>query len=181
MPSSGQDPVLRDQFIEQLATQQGPDTVHSVLAILDTWTAIGGTLLYGYGGQTSCFLMARDKAHPDGSIWPVVIYPLRSCEVVFQHLAARPPFEDVQMRQELRERLNKIPGVDLPFAKIELRPAFPLKVLADPAARDLFIDALKWFYDQALTDRFSQCGRGKRDMMPHGERHALVRTTSTAA
>ena len=149
MPSPGQDPVLRDQFIEQLATQQGPDTVHSVLAILDTWTAIGGTLLYGYGGQTSCFLMARDKAHPDGSIWPVVIYPLRSCEVVFQHLAARPPFDDVQMRQELRERLNKIPGVDLPFAKIELRPAFPLKVLTDPAARDLFIDALKWFYDQA--------------------------------
>ena len=154
MPSSGQNPVLRDQFIEQLATQQGPDTVHSVLAILDTWTAAGGTLLYGYGGQTSCFLMARDKAHPDGSIWPVVIYPLRSCEVVFQHLAARPPFEDVQMRQELRERLNKIPGVDLPFAKIELRPAFPLKILADPAARDLFIDALKWFYDQAnrVTD-----------------------------
>ena len=149
MPPQGQDRDLRDRFVEQLATQQAPDTVHSVLAILDSWTAMGGTLLYGYGGQTSCFLIARDKAHPDGNIWPVVIYPLRSCEVVFQHLAARPPFDDVQMRQELRERLNKIPGVDLPFAKIELRPTFPLKLLADHVARDLFIDTLKWFYDQA--------------------------------
>lgn len=150
MPSQGQDPALRDRFVEQLAMQQGRDTVRSVLAVLDSWTAIGGTLQYGYGGQTSCFLMARDKTDPDGSIWPVIIYPLRSCEVVFQHLAVRPPFEDVHMRQELRERLNKIPGVDLPFAKIELRPAFPLKVLADPAARDLFIGVLKWFYDQAV-------------------------------
>jgi alkylated DNA nucleotide flippase Atl1 len=151
IPSQGPDPSLRDKFVEQLATEQGPGTVHSILAILDSWIAIGGTLQYGYGGQTSCFLIARDRAHPEDSIWPVVIYPLRSCEVVFQHLAARPPFEDVQMRQELRERLNKIPGVDLPFAKIELRPAFPLQLLADLSARDIFIDTLRWFYDQAIA------------------------------
>jgi alkylated DNA nucleotide flippase Atl1 len=151
VPSEGQDAALRDRFVEQLAMQQDPDTVRGVLAVLDTWTAIGGTLQYGYGGQTSCFLMAREKADPDGNIWPVAIYPLSSCEVVFQHLATRPPFDDVQMRQEFRERLNKIPGVDLPFAKIELRPSFPLKVLADDAARELFIDALTWFHDEAAN------------------------------
>jgi hypothetical protein len=117
--------------------------------VLDSWTAMGGTLLYGQGGQTSCFLIARDKTHPDGNIWPAALYPLRSCEVVFQHLATRPPFDDIQMREELRERLNKIPGVDLPASKIELRPAFPLTVLADTAARELFIDVLGWFHQQA--------------------------------
>ena len=66
------------------------------------------------------------------------------------HLRIQHPDEpDARLRQELRERLNKIPGVDLPFGKIELRLAFPLKVLADLAARDLFIDALEWIYDQA--------------------------------
>ena len=41
MPSQGQDPDLRDRFVEQLAMQQSRDTVRSVLAILDSWTAIG--------------------------------------------------------------------------------------------------------------------------------------------
>jgi len=53
------------------------------------------------------------------------------------------------MREVLRQRLNKIPGVDLPASKIELRPAFPLTVIADPAAREILIDALGWFYQQA--------------------------------
>ena len=112
---------------------------------------MGGTLLYGQGGQTSCFLMARDKTHPLGNIWPVALYPLRSCEVVFQHLAARSPFDDIQMREELRVRLNKIPGVDLPASKIELRPSFPLTVLADPAARELFVNVLGWFNREATS------------------------------
>ena len=149
VPSDGQDPDLRDRFVEQLAAQQDPDTVKGVLSVLDNWTALGGMLLYGQGGQTSCFLIARDRAHPDGNIWPVTLYPLRSCEVVFQHLAARRPFDDIQMREVLRQRLNKIPGVDLPASKIELRPAFPLTVIADPAAREILIDALGWFYQQA--------------------------------
>ena len=131
LPADGLDPELRDRFVEQLAMQQNPDTVRAVLTVLDRWTAMGGTLSYGQGGQTSCFLMARDRWHPEGSIWPVALYPLRSCEVVFQHLANRPPFDDIQMREDFRGRLNRIPGVDLPASKIELRPAFPLAVLAD--------------------------------------------------
>lgn len=64
-------------------------------------------------------------------------------------MAIRPPFDDVQLRQEFRERLNKIPGVGLPAAKLELRPGFPLGILADVEAQTLFIDALDWFYQQA--------------------------------
>jgi alkylated DNA nucleotide flippase Atl1 len=151
VPSEGQDLDLRKNFIEQLSMEQDPVTVKAVLTVLDRWTAMGGTLLYGQGGQTSCFLMARDKTHPLGNIWPAALYPLRSCEVVFQHLATRSPFDDIQMREELRVRLNKIPGVDLPASKIELKPSFPLTVLADPAARELFVDVLGWFNREATS------------------------------
>jgi alkylated DNA nucleotide flippase Atl1 len=144
-----QDPDLRNRFLEQLAAHHGPATVNGVLSVLDNWTATGGWLDYGQGDQTSCFLMTRDKDHPDGTIWPVTLYPLRSCEVVFQYLATRPPFDDIQMREELRQRLNKIPGVELPASKIELRPSFPLSVFADPAARETFVDTLSWFHHQA--------------------------------
>jgi hypothetical protein len=149
VPADGQAPELRDRFVEQLAMQQDSATVKGVLTVLDSWTAMGGTLQYGQSGQTSCFLMARDKAHPQGSIWPVALYPLRSCEVVFQHLSNRAPFDDIELREELRQRLNKIPGVDLPASKISLRPAFPLARLADPAALELFIETLDWFQHEA--------------------------------
>jgi hypothetical protein len=151
LPESGQDPKLMDRFVEQLSQGQDQDTVTGTVTVLDAWTTLGGILEYGEGDQTSCFLLARDKSHPDGNIWPVTIYPLRGCEVVFQHLASRTPFDDIQLREELRQRLTGIPGIDLPAAKIELRPSFPLPVLSDPAAREAFIDTLKWFFDKATA------------------------------
>jgi hypothetical protein len=87
--------------------------------------------------------MARDN------LWPIVMYPSGKCEVVFQYLASRVPFDDIVLRREFRDRLNKIPGVELPEAKLELRPGFPLEVLADESARGIFVEALEWFYEQA--------------------------------
>jgi alkylated DNA nucleotide flippase Atl1 len=149
VPSEGQDPELRDRFVEQLHMQQDPTTVKAVLTVLDHWTSIGGMLTYGLADQTTCFLLARDKADSAGNIWPVALYPLSTCEVVFQHMARRPPFDEIQLREEFRQRLNRIPGVDLPAAKIEMRPSFPLAVLADSAAYEVFTAALDWFYQQA--------------------------------
>jgi hypothetical protein len=93
--------------------------------------------------------MARTSEHPSGSIWPAALYPTGKFEVVFQHLASRPPFDDVELREEFRRRLNQVPGVDLPAAKIELRPGFDLAVLADASGRELLLSQLKWFLEQA--------------------------------
>jgi hypothetical protein len=107
-------------------------------------------VLYGTGGETSCFLMARDRAHDAGDIWPAVIYPSGKFEVVFQHLSSRPPFDDVAMRDQLRVRLNSLPGVDIPAAKISMRPGFPLTVLSDPNTRADLLNHLRWFLAEAL-------------------------------
>ncbi|MFG3557113.1 hypothetical protein ACGGAQ_22270 [Micromonospora sp. NPDC047557] len=53
------------------------------------------------------------------------------------------------LQEELRQRLNQLPGVDIAAAKIALRPGFPLTVLTDSDARDALLDHLRWFYDQA--------------------------------
>lgn len=137
------------RFTEQLAVNQSTATVNAVVHILDAWAAEGGALWLGRGSETSCFLMARQGPRRLDNLWPVVMYPTGKCEVVFQYLAARTPFDDVQLRVEFLERLNKIPGADLPTAKIALRPGFPLELLTNPEARSLFIDALDWFYQQA--------------------------------
>jgi alkylated DNA nucleotide flippase Atl1 len=138
-----------NRFDEQLTAHQAPATVDAVGIVAEAWITMGGWVWWGRGSETSCFLVAREGPRRSDSIWPVVLYPTGKCEVVFQYLASRPPFDDIQLRQELRERLNKIPGVDLPAAKLELRPGFPVEILADEQARDVFIDTLAWFYQEA--------------------------------
>ena len=137
-------------FTEQLAAHQTTATVNAIVLIIDAWARLGGTLWIGRGSERSCYLMARETpSTPPRALWPVVFYPTGKCEVVFQYMAVRPPFDDVELRREFLNRLNKIPGVDLPEAKLELRPGFPLELLTDAASREVFIDALTWFFHQA--------------------------------
>jgi hypothetical protein len=148
-PDPGQDPALRDRFLDQLAERQGHDVAKAVVAVLTAWTAGGGHLSYGTKQETSCFLMSRAKSHSDGDIWPATLYPSGKFEVVFQHLRRRPPFDDLARREELRQRFNGIDGVDLPAAKVDLRPGFDLGVLLDAGARERLVEVLDWFYTVA--------------------------------
>ncbi|RLK25384.1 6-O-methylguanine DNA methyltransferase-like protein [Micromonospora sp. M71_S20] len=148
-PRSGDDRTYSERFIEQVTALQGSAVATATLVVLEVWVSMGGTLLYGTGGETSCFLMARGKEHELGNIWPAAIYPSGKFEVVFQHLSVRPPFDDVTLREELRQRFNQLPGVDIAAAKIALRPGFPLAVLADADAREALLDHLHWFYQVA--------------------------------
>jgi alkylated DNA nucleotide flippase Atl1 len=150
-PRSGDDRAYSERFIEQVTALQGPAVATATLVVLEAWTSMGGTLLYGTGGETSCFLMARSKEHELGNIWPAAIYPSGKFEVVFQHLSVRPPFDDVTLREALRQRLNQLPGVDIAAAKIALRPGFPLTVLTSPKDCDALIEHLAWFYQEAQT------------------------------
>jgi alkylated DNA nucleotide flippase Atl1 len=149
-PAPGQDAALRDQFVQQLHALQSHATAAGVLRVLDAWTALGGRLHYGRSGETSCFLMAGVHGQPGGELWPATIYPSGKFEVVFQYLRTRPPFDDAELREELRTRLNTLPGVDLPVSKIELRPGFELALLADAVIREDLIAVLAWFRDQAV-------------------------------
>ncbi|MEU7750427.1 DUF262 domain-containing protein [Micromonospora sp. NPDC049171] len=148
-PRPGQHGTYADRFLEQVTALQTPAVATATVALLEAWTASGGTLSYGTGAETSCFLMARRREHELGSIWPAVIYPGGKFELVFQHLSVRTPFNDIALREELRQRLNQLPGVNIAATKLTLRPGFPLKVLADADAREALLDHLLWFYDQA--------------------------------
>jgi alkylated DNA nucleotide flippase Atl1 len=142
---AGSDSVERHhRFLEQVGEHQ-PESVGIALGeVLDAWVHLGGSLGFGLSDETSCFLLTSPTVR---SPWPFTIYPTGKVEVVFQHMASRPPFDDVQVRHDFRERLDAISGVDLPPSKIELRPGFQLEVLADPAARDAVIEHLAWFID----------------------------------
>ncbi|RKR90541.1 6-O-methylguanine DNA methyltransferase-like protein [Micromonospora pisi] len=149
-PRSRRNDLLDDRFVEQLTDLQDAQVVVGALAVIEAWTEMGGSPLYGSGGETSCFLMARGKDHELGSIWPATIYPSGKFEVVFQHLSIRTPFDEIALREEFRQRLSELPGVKIAAAKLALRPGFPLDVLADAKTRAALIDHLAWFYQQAV-------------------------------
>jgi alkylated DNA nucleotide flippase Atl1 len=149
-PEGGNDETRRDRFLEQVTAHLSPSAQHGLLKLLDAWTAAGGTLVYGDGADTSCFLMARTRDDHQGSIWPAAIYPSGKLEIVFQHMTQRPPFDDVSMREQFRTRLNDA-GADIPAAKIDLRPGIPLDLVADEAIRQGIEAALLWFLQQSRS------------------------------
>jgi hypothetical protein len=65
--------------------------------------------------------------------------------------------DDEVLRERFRRMLNEAPGIDLPEAKLGLRPPFPLSALADKTPRERVFDALEWF---ALTARDPQPAAG---------------------
>jgi len=130
------------QFIAQLNELQPSDVTDGALIVLEAWKHLGGELDFGSSEETSCFLMPSIGTRPP---WPFTIYPSGKVEVVFQHMASRPPFDDVELREQFRQQLDDIPEIDLPTSKIELRPSFPLDVLRHADRRDAVIEALAWF------------------------------------
>jgi alkylated DNA nucleotide flippase Atl1 len=152
-PPSGEPVSERHQgFLAQLDDSPDRRTTDGVRTLLDRWRGLGGSLSFGAAEETSCFTTLHGPAWSSRGIWPLVLYPRSGAvEVVFQHLARRPPFDDPALRRELRDQLNTINGIDLPESKLALRPSFPLTVLAASSAVDQISRVLEWFVSTCLT------------------------------
>ena len=134
---------LFDRFLGQLSEAQGEETAVWVSELLVSWNRLGGWLNFGTADETSCFPML---GAPGRQIWPIAIYPRTgSVEVVFQHLSRRPPFDDLSLRRELLDRLNQIDGINLPAAKLSMRPSFPITALGSQSAVAAAGEVLEWF------------------------------------
>ncbi len=72
-----------------------------------------------------------------------------SVEIYFQYLANKPPFDQPEMREELRRRLNQIEGVSLPEDSISRRPWFKVSLLASQEARRQFKETVEWAFQAA--------------------------------
>ncbi len=144
-------PKRRESFYRQLQERQPAETVAVVELLIERWRRLGGFLDFGFGQETSCFLMLKGGPVQRGNdLWPFCLYP-RSGKVAatFRPLSTRPPFDDEPFRDEFRRFCNETPGVDLPAAKLALYPSFPLSVLTDEVARERLFHALEWFVQTA--------------------------------
>ncbi len=134
------------RFWLQLDANQPPAVREAVRRLLDDWRAAGGAFSWGTGAQTSCFPVV-ERGQQELWLWTIKSTS-GVVEVVFQHLTIRPPFDDTAVRDNLRQQVNRIPGVDIPISRLELRPSFSLDLLAAEAGIQAAIKAQRWFLDQ---------------------------------
>jgi alkylated DNA nucleotide flippase Atl1 len=142
-------PGLR--FVEQLA-ESHPEVTAGVLDVVAHWQASGGHLSFGSADETSCFLSIEGSDWGSDATWPMTINPRAgTVEVVFQHMRNRPVFDDPAMRRAFRDRLAAA-GIDIPDAKLSLRPSFAISLLADDDQRAALVEALEWFAQAFLAE-----------------------------
>ena len=79
---------------------------------------------------------------------PLALRTSGQVAIRFQDNKARPAFSSTEMREQLRQRLNELPSVDIPPDGIEKRPSFPMSVLSDPASMASFKSTVDWMLDR---------------------------------
>lgn len=137
-----------ERFLAQLEDHNSPSVQHGVLSLMKSWSQLGGELDYGSGETTSCVFLVPEQIAGAHRVRPIAIYPDISVEVGFQHLVVRPPFDDVALREEFRERLNRAPGAEISASRLNSRPPIPIEVLGDEVARHEIDNALAWFFEK---------------------------------
>ncbi len=103
------------------------------------------------------FWFGEGKIH--GSIIPVLDLPKKSyylfamwtygkIEIYFQWNKNKKPFDKIEKRKELLQKLNTIENLNIPENKIDKRPSFPVKLLEKQSEFDKFVQVFDWFLNE---------------------------------
>lgn len=134
----------------EIAEKRGDDEKRIARELYDWVGARGWRPSFGSGrvdGSWVPVLEALGREH-----YPIALYSNGWVEIQFQHLRHRAPFDDEQVRLELLEQVNRIPGVAFGVDRITKRPTIRLSLLAaDPAAVEQLKRALEWVEERARS------------------------------
>jgi hypothetical protein len=128
-----------------LREKRPAEEVDVARSILDWAKRNGLRVWWGKGAKDGSFFPMLD--HNGKSHYVISVWTYGRVEVQFQWMKDRPPFDSEAKRQELRERLNRIPGAEIPADAITLRPRILLSTLADKDALRGFLETLDWYID----------------------------------
>jgi hypothetical protein len=138
----------RDSVLHELDTKRGKAEGDVARQILE-WVRRRGDLRlwFGAGQKDGSFQAGLD----DGSayLFPFALYTYGRVEVQFQWMLQRAPFDARERRVELQQKLNAIPGVQIPDGSLDKRPSIPLATLSKDSALEAFLSALDWSFEQA--------------------------------
>ncbi len=146
--SSGRE-WTQESILEQLEAKRGADEAAVAKRIFE-WVADHEdlTLWYGRGSTDGSMIPVPRERHR--RLLPFALYTYGRVEIQFQYLARQPPFDDERLREELRQRLNVIDGIDIPAEMLTVRPRVSLEVLARDGVLEDFLAVIDWAFAQTL-------------------------------
>ena len=130
-------------FFEDLKQRKGEKEAEAARTILTWAEKTLPRIWWGKGSKDGSFYPMLD--YKGEQHWVVSLWTNGKVEIPFQWMKERKPFQDDAMRLELRDRLNKIPGVAIATDAITRRPTMPLAAFIDPAALQGLLAVLDWY------------------------------------
>jgi hypothetical protein len=135
-----------EAFLQEVRSERGAKVADTVIALLDWAKRTCDTIIWGKGGRWGSFA-ARVKGSQGMestffSLW------MQSKNVFIElplgYFASDCPLSNLAIRQEYLDRVNKIPGIDLPADSVEKRRSVPLQALTEGSALSDFLAVLDW-------------------------------------
>jgi hypothetical protein len=139
----------RPTWMASLREHVEPDVADVAARILDYADERGLREAFGTGEKSASVQVGLDT--DDAYVFPFLFYNGGGVEVGFHWMINLPykPFDDRDMRWKLRDRLQKIPGVELEEDRIDKRPSFLLEDLLQDGAFESFIETFDWILEEA--------------------------------
>ena len=101
---------------------------------------------YGKGTRSGSLVPSIDLNNI--SHWPFAIWTYGKIEIYFQWYKVKPPFDNIDKRKKILDRLNEIKGVKIPENKIDKRPSFDIKLLKEKSEFDKFVQIYDWYFKE---------------------------------
>lgn len=132
----------RPSLLEDLRQKSGEACVDAATRLMNWVTEHDAMESFGQGLRDGSWTPSWEAS--GRVLRPITLWSQGSIEILFEHMPSMPPFDRLEMREELRGRLNAIPGVRISPKRVDKRPNFPLTVLTDDACIAQFEGVLDW-------------------------------------
>ena len=133
-------------FLDALQANAGMDARSVAERIMEWSDAHLGERWFGTGSRNGSFIPTLTVGNE--RYWPFALWTYGQMEIQFQYLRRRPPFDSAELREELRHRLNEIPGIVIPEDKLEGRPGFEIIRLSAEGGLESFLAIMGWVVDE---------------------------------
>lgn len=135
-----------DSFLDDVIRVSGKTAADICQRLLRDFEKMGCTISWGHGKTHGSFvpIYVGKQNYQLCSVYPWNTRTL--IEIYFQYL--KPPFDTMEFKHELRAKLEKISGVQIPEDRLSKRPNFEWSVLQTQGNYNLFINTYKWYIDK---------------------------------
>ena len=131
-----------ESFFKELKTRRGIEEAEIARKILQWSENKLPRFWWGKGKHDGSFYPMLD--HNEETYYPIAIWTYGKIEIQFQWLMNRSAFSDETKRRELLNRLNQIPGINIPENAITRRPNIFLSTFKDASSLRQLLETLDW-------------------------------------